>query len=134
MKPTGVYLAPKHVSTKNAVDLVLWLHGWYVKDHKQLFHSDEAHLRDQVLNSGKDAVLIAPFLGQKSKREDTDYDLTDLKGAKWGVGKGRSSTPHRLRPEHPPAIRETRFDWTRESDPSGKQGRPTRAQNKRSAR
>jgi hypothetical protein len=84
MKPTGVYLPPKHVSTKNALDVVLWLHGWYVKDHKQLFHSDEARLREQVLNSSKDAVLIAPFLGQKFKREDTGYDLTDLKRAKWG--------------------------------------------------
>lgn len=83
-KPTGVYLPPRHVNTKTALDVVLWLHGWYVKDHKQLFHSDEARVRQQVVSSNKDAVLIAPFLGQKFKPDDTDYDLSDLKTAKWG--------------------------------------------------
>lgn len=87
MKPTGVYLPPKHVDTKNALNVVLWLHGWYVTDHKQLFHSDEARVRQQVLSSSKDAVLIAPFLGRRSHKVKTDednYDVSDLKTAKWG--------------------------------------------------
>jgi hypothetical protein len=61
MKPSGVYLPSKHVDTKTALDVVVWLHGWYVKDHKQLFRSDDARVRQQVLSSSKDAVLIAPF-------------------------------------------------------------------------
>jgi hypothetical protein len=85
MKPTGVYLSPKHLDTKKALDVVLWLHGWYVKNHKHLFHSDEARVRQQVLSSSKDVVLIAPFLGQKfEKDDDGDYDVSDLKTAKWG--------------------------------------------------
>ena len=86
MKPTGVYLPEKHVDTKKALDVVIWLHGWYVTSHKQLFDSDEASVRRQVLNSSKDAVLIAPFLGKKLGKDDhnADYDLSDLKTAKWG--------------------------------------------------
>jgi hypothetical protein len=85
IKPTGVYLPVKHVDTKNALDVVLWLHGWYVTSHKQLFHSDEARVRQQVLNSSKDVVLIAPFLGKRFTKEDPGtYDVSDLKKAKWG--------------------------------------------------
>jgi len=85
MKPTGVYLPPRHSDTKKALDIVLWLHGWYVTDRKQLFHSDEARVRQQVLSSSKDVVLIAPFLGKKFKKgDDGDYDVSDLKTAKWG--------------------------------------------------
>ena len=86
MKPTGVYLPDKHVATKNALDVVLWLHGWYVTSHKQLFHSDDASVRQQVLSSGKDVVLVAPFLGTKRGKDDphADYDVSDLKTAKWG--------------------------------------------------
>ena len=106
-KPTGVYLPPKHVNTKTALDVVLWLHGWYVKDHKQLFHSDEARVRQQVLSSSKDAVLIAPFLGQKFKPDDTDYDLSDLKTAKWGeryLNEVLAALARFQNPSSPPAL------------------------------
>jgi len=86
IKRTGVYLPEKHVDTKNALDVVLWLHGWYVTSHKQLFHSDEARVRQQVVSSSKDVVLVAPFLGKKLGKNDlhADYDVSDLNTAKWG--------------------------------------------------
>jgi hypothetical protein len=61
MKPTAVYLPPKHVTAATKLDIVIWLHGFYVKDHEFLFHNDPARLREQVRDSGKDVVLVAPF-------------------------------------------------------------------------
>lgn len=87
-KPTAVYLPPKHLATNHALNVVLWLHGFYVKDHRYLFHSDAARVREQVLGSGKDVVLIAPFLGYEylnAKKEfEGDYSVAALEGEKWG--------------------------------------------------
>ena len=63
IKPTAVYFPPKHAASSKKLDVVLWLHGFYVKDHKFLFRGDPARIREQVRDSGKDVVLIAPFLG-----------------------------------------------------------------------
>ena len=63
MRPTAVYLPPKHLTTATKFDVVLWLHGFYVRDHEYLFRNDPARLREQVRDSGRDVVLIAPFLG-----------------------------------------------------------------------
>ena len=46
-------------------------------------------MREQVLGSGKDVVLIAPFLGYNYWNKDKkiiegDYSVTALRGAKWG--------------------------------------------------
>jgi hypothetical protein len=86
IKPTGVYLPPKHSDTKKELDVVLWLHGWYVTDAKHLFHRDKAQVRQQVQSSSKDVVLVAPFLGKKMGKDDphANYDVSDLNTAKWG--------------------------------------------------
>jgi hypothetical protein len=84
MKPTGVYLPPKHSDTDNALNVVLWLHGWYVKSHKYLFHSDGTRVREQVLGSSKDVVLVAPFLGHQVSEVEGNYSVADLGTAKWG--------------------------------------------------
>ena len=62
MKPTGVYLPPRHFDAQTALNIVIWLHGYYVKDIKYLLQSDETRVRQQIIDSNKDVVLIAPFL------------------------------------------------------------------------
>ncbi len=64
IKPTAVYFAAKHaIADDAALNVVLWLHGHFVKNDKHLFQSDPSKVREQVRDSGKDVVLIAPFLG-----------------------------------------------------------------------
>jgi hypothetical protein len=90
--PTGVYIPPKHLDTTNPVNVVIWLHGWEVKNIEFLFNGDPARARDTVLKSTKDVVLIAPFLGHKYGVY-VDGNLTEVKGSlstddlgegKWG--------------------------------------------------
>ncbi|WFU44349.1 hypothetical protein QA640_19025 [Bradyrhizobium sp. CB82] len=87
MKPTAVYLPPKHITSATKLDLVIWLHGFYVKDHEFLFHNDPARLREQVRDSGKDVVLIAPFLGYEYAVGESfagNYSVKDLATPNWG--------------------------------------------------
>jgi hypothetical protein len=87
IKPTAVYFPPKHAASSKKLDVVLWLHGFYVKDHKFLFRSDPARIREQVRDSGRDVVLIAPFLGFEYAVGDSvagDYDIKDLATPRWG--------------------------------------------------
>ena len=47
LKPTAVYLPPKYLETKKKdLTVVLWLHGFYVKNHKFLFFNDAARVRE----------------------------------------------------------------------------------------
>lgn len=87
LKPTSVYVSAKHADTDNALDVVLFLHGFYVKNLKFLFHSDPTRLREQVRDSGKDVVLIAPFLGYEYADGDTfagDYSVKGLAETDFG--------------------------------------------------
>ena len=87
IKPTAVYFPPRHAVSSKKLDVVLWLHGYYVKDHKFLFHGDPARIREQVRDSGKDVVLIAPFLGYEYSVGDNvagNYNVNDLATLKWG--------------------------------------------------
>ena len=87
IKPTAVYFPPKHLASSKKLDVVIWLHGFYVKDHKYLVRGDPAKIREQVRDSGKDLVLIAPFLGYEYAVGDAvagNYSVADLATPKWG--------------------------------------------------
>lgn len=87
MKPTAVYLPPTHHAEATKLDVVIWLHGFYVKDHEFLFLHDPAKLREQVRDSGKDVVLIAPFLGYEHAEGGKfvgNYSVKDLAEETWG--------------------------------------------------
>ena len=77
-KETGVYLPPNHQDKSDRLNIILWIHGYYVTGIKNIFSpsSDfEPTLRQSVLASKKDVVLIAPWLGYK-----------DLKRGSIGLG------------------------------------------------
>jgi hypothetical protein len=87
IKPTAVYLPPKHATVSTKFDVVVWLHGFYVRDHEFLFRNDPARLREQVRDSGRDVVLVAPFLGYEYAVGDNfagNYNVKDLSTPKWG--------------------------------------------------
>lgn len=88
MKPTGVYIPRPDSTNFSSLNVVLWLHGFYVKDSRYLFRSDKTNVRRQALDSGKNVVVIAPFLGHKWLNEAGEFegvfDAGSLGGAKWG--------------------------------------------------
>lgn len=85
-KLTSVYLPPKHRKESTTLNVILWLHGFYVRGSQFLFKSDPSSLRETILKSGKDVVLVAPWLGDKETRDD-GVDLSDdVGGAKWAEG------------------------------------------------
>lgn len=88
IKPTAIYCPQKHALTSTTFDVVVWLHGYYVKDHKFLFQGDPARVRDQVRDCNRDVVLIAPFLGFEYGTSDGghagDFSVKDIAAAKWG--------------------------------------------------
>jgi len=80
-KPTGVYLPPGTDTSTGVVDMLLYLHGHLVPSIDQLFNLDGVAVRRQVLASGKDVVLVAPWLGLGGS--GTTYKTSDLTGS-WG--------------------------------------------------
>ena len=78
-KETGVYLPPNHQDQSDKLNVILWLHGYYVKSVRNLLSPRsvyETTLRQSVLAAKKDVVLIAPWLGYR-----------DLSGGSIGLGK-----------------------------------------------
>jgi hypothetical protein len=83
-RPTGVYLPPKHSDASNMLNVVIWLHGFYVETPRKLFYGDPAKIREQVRDSQKDVVLIAPWLGDGEKgQKNAEYN-----GSRTAMGKG----------------------------------------------
>jgi hypothetical protein len=81
-KPTGIYVAPGVDFDKGVVNVVLWLHGWFVNDIEKFFKGDRSKVREQVWSSGKNVVLVAPYLGLGYKGGG-NYSVKDLQG-RWG--------------------------------------------------
>lgn len=82
-KPTGVYLPPSVDIDKGPVNVLLWLHGWYVPNIELFFKGDRSAVRQQVLASGKPVILVAPWLGNGQRGSGSTYSVKDLTG-RWG--------------------------------------------------
>lgn len=107
-QPTSVYVPPQLVdmlgtriagkkkwdqdhNVKDAkyqldVNVVVWLHGWYVQDQRFLFDHDLARIREEVFKSGKSVILVAPFLGHGDLADHARYsaNVATLKTTNWG--------------------------------------------------
>jgi len=89
IQSTAVYVSEKHDKTEtSAWNVILWFHGWHVKDFKKNIFGDDTKggnnkLRESVDAAGQDVVLIVPWLGFKSKVDgkivDGGYGLGNLK-------------------------------------------------------
>jgi hypothetical protein len=93
--PTAVYVPAKHNAKATELNILLWLHGFYVTDHKNIFSPSkdlDPKLRESVSkaceDSGKDVVLIAPFMGHRWMVKGDDglaHSTGDALGLKRGV-------------------------------------------------
>jgi hypothetical protein len=87
LKQTSVYRPPNFAKT-NMLNVVVWLHGFYVNGERFLFQLDDVMVRQRVLSSGRDVVLIAPYLGHgyfdENDKVAGDFDTSDLGTPKWG--------------------------------------------------
>jgi hypothetical protein len=85
---TGVYLPPAHQPKTLNLNVLLWLHGFFVRDIENLFRpkaDQDPRVRQSVLASGEDVILVAPHLGWVK----SDYSGKDGYGAgRLGVGTG----------------------------------------------
>jgi hypothetical protein len=80
MRDTGVYV-PRAEQLGAKVDVILWLHGWYVSDSKNLFEPPKGYitsLRESVLASKKNVVLVGPHLGLQTHRGEGTLKLGNL--------------------------------------------------------
>lgn len=89
LKKSAVYASAKHSDSDNAYHVVLYLHGFYVQNPKFFFHTDPTKVREQVRDSGKDVLVVAPFLGhtwynKEKKAYEGNYSTSDLGGSDWG--------------------------------------------------
>ena len=80
MLPTAVYMPPNHIEAARILNVLLYFHGWYVGSQHALINTDKSRLCEQVINSGRDVVLVAPWLGSKSAKGDGQAFHTDLFG------------------------------------------------------
>lgn len=87
MKRTAVYIPAGPAQTDLALNVVLWVHGWYVRNHMYLLQGDRSKLREQVRDSKKQVVLIAPFLGHTNPNLKTpvrEFSVSSMADANWG--------------------------------------------------
>ncbi len=82
---TAIYVSPGVDFDTGVVNIVLWLHGYFVKGAEALFFKDRSKLREQVLASGKSVILIAPWLGYGEQGASQQFyaGVGSLKGG-WG--------------------------------------------------
>jgi hypothetical protein len=66
MLPAAVYMPPIHNGSATMLNVLLFLHGWYVPSKVAIINSDNCRPCEQIINSGKDVILVAPWLGYKS--------------------------------------------------------------------
>ena len=82
LRPTGVFV-PRIESLTYTPDVILWLHGWYVSGAKNGLEPAkgyETKLRDSVLASKKNVILIFPWLGKQTYRGEGTLGLHNLGG------------------------------------------------------
>jgi hypothetical protein len=96
---TAVYIPQRlpSESKANVVNVILWMHGFYVNGYERIFppsdktktldENDDAALRESVLASKKDVILIAPYSGFVEHNTFKGRDDYYNKEAAFGAGK-----------------------------------------------
>ncbi len=71
-RPSAIYFPRADMLGNSQLNLVLWFHGFYVTELKEIFHlykdnnpdkNGDCRLRQSVHDAKQDLVLVAPFLG-----------------------------------------------------------------------
>lgn len=83
IRPTGVFVPDAGFTTSHeVVTVLLWFHGYRVKDVPYLFYNEATKILKAVIESRKDVILVAPHLGWHQNKQNTNYDATALGGGK----------------------------------------------------
>src|SRR5215470_16316442 len=80
MRDTGVFV-PRIEYLSYTPDVILWLHGWYVGSAKDCFQPAEGYrtnLRESVIASKRNVILIVPWLGKQTHRGEGTLRIGDL--------------------------------------------------------
>lgn len=81
--PTGVFIPEQGFNDSHeTARILLWFHGYYVKDVRYLFHKEATNLLQAVDGAKKDVILVAPQLGWYQSESSTTYDSSRLSGGK----------------------------------------------------
>ncbi|MEP6504875.1 MAG: hypothetical protein ABJD97_16155 [Betaproteobacteria bacterium] len=71
-RPSALFFPRSALVDSATIDVVLWFHGFYVSSYRRVFadfsssdpdRNPDVRLRQSILDSGRDLVLVAPFLG-----------------------------------------------------------------------
>jgi len=64
LKETSVYPPPNHDNSRSSLlNVVVWLHGFYVPNNRYQFKNDFVNVLQRVMTSYRDIVLIVPLSG-----------------------------------------------------------------------
>ena len=80
MRQTGVFV-PRIEGLSYTPDVILWLHGWYVDSPKDCFQPAkryETNLRESVIASKRNVILVVPWLGKQTHRGEGTLKIGDL--------------------------------------------------------
>lgn len=77
-RPTGVFVPDPSILADRWLTVLLWFHGYYIKDIPALFYKEDTKLLQSVINSNRRIVVIAPHLGWFKTKKDTDYNAAAL--------------------------------------------------------
>ncbi len=113
LRPTGVFLPDPSVVADRSLTVLLWFHGYYVKDIPALFYKEATKLLQAVLDSKRRIVLVAPHLGWYQNSANTDYNASAL-----GGGKGCEAYLDQVLGALADWFRSTRNDIDQESKPA----------------
>src|SRR5215470_11563545 len=85
LRDTGIY-CPKGIEALSyEPDVILWLHGWYVASARNGFEPPTAYetkLRETLTATGRNAVLIFPWLGKQTYSGEGTLGMHNIGGAK----------------------------------------------------
>src|SRR3954470_10379977 len=82
IRPTGVFVPSDGFTTHHdAMTVLLWFHGWWVKDVQALFYQEATKLLPAVIASKRRVILVAPHLGWHAEGH-SDYNAGVLGGGK----------------------------------------------------
>lgn len=107
-RPTAIYMPKRQMVNSTTFDVMVWLHGFYVYAMEDILKeyadnnpdgNGDPRLKQQVLDSGKELIIVAPYLGKvphpvgkKEREAATTPDLQEKvrkKDEAYAAGKAR---------------------------------------------
>src|SRR5512132_2887353 len=85
LRDTGIFCSKGVEALSYTPDVILWLHGWYVGNAKNGLEPEagyETMLRESIIATGRNVVLIFPWLGKQTHPGEGTLGMHNLAGGK----------------------------------------------------